>query len=446
MSPLLDSPGGREVIVKKADSRTSNKIHPVAWKMEGNEEKRILVHTKRSTSQVWPDCLLMILHYAQVYCVIQSMALRWPWPLKWLKSLHYVFCLNLDPWDFYKLQQNETYVAIAMYNIHSNELHIDYKYLLLVWGAFLCIALAVFVIVLMYIYISNRLSKETSFAYLRWAYIVILRVITLPLGIVCARVFHCNDDNRVDIMNELKCYEKEHWFYIVPSLFVILLFCVYIIWLFVKPRSQLLKMSVDRHEGYLQLKEAEYLYGLDPMWAVTNFFLFASYRKQGTYLKACLTVLDLLLILSYAFLFNYTTAQSGLVTSLLFFASLSLIIIRPFRIMVFNLMIIVSFMCLSIQSLLGALMVVSPSSSNRNIWLTSSYVTYELAILNGFWVFCIILLVLYLIIRTFRCCCKKGCNRYPLWPSLVNENRNGNLSQNTSKYVYAVLQGRILIG
>ena len=445
MSPLLHN-DNEDIPVQKADSRKSSKVHPTAWTMKETEDNKVLIHTRRSTSQVWPDCILLIIHYLQVYCIIQSMSLRWQWPLKYVTNLHYIFLANLDVWDFLKLQQNGTYVSTTETDIPSDEIMVNYDYLLVIWGAILLVSLVIFLAVVIYIYFSNRLAKATLFAYLRWTFVWILRIITIPVGITVARVFHCNDNDRVDILNDLKCYESVHWIYIAATVLIFALLLIYLVWLFLKPHSQLMKMSADRHEGYLQLKEAEYLYGLDPMWAVTNFFLFVSYRKQGAYFKACLNLLDILLIFAYAFLFNYTTVQSLLTTGLLLVTALGVIIIRPFRILAFNLMAIVSFVCLGVQALLGALVVLSPAASNRNVWLTANYITYELIAINGFWLFWLIIFVIYLLVKCIRCCCKGGCNRSHLWPSLMNTNKKGNLSKNTNKYVHAIIHGRILIG
>lgn len=152
-------------------------------------------------------------------------------------------------------------------------------------------------------------------------------------------------------------------------------------WLITRTRREMLNMTTDRHEGYLQLKETEYVQGLDILYVVGNFHVFSSFKKHGAHYRAILLLMGYAVLIFYAGLFNHIFAQAVTINVLLFLVWLVFIIIRPYRVSAFNVMLLISYLCLNCACLIGALRSNFTSFTIQTIWLTPDYVIWILIVI-----------------------------------------------------------------
>lgn len=413
---------------------------------EDNSEDKLLFadEKKRGTSLILNDASLMVLHFLQMYAVMQAMALRWPWPVDWVRAMNFMFIFNLDVWEFAKVNGNNTYLSVQGYFTPSDSMPLMYWHILAAWAGFLFVAYLGFVVAYSLLMYRRRPALMLQIASLQRFYVILAQVICLPLGTALARVFHCTDDQVMDIDNEQVCFKGTHWAYIGPSLFMIVLFYIaFPTWMIRRTKEEMLNMTSDRHEGYLQLKETEYVQGLDVLYLVGGFHIFSSFKKHGAHLRPTMFFMSLLLFIFYGSLFRYVFLQILLITLLLSCMFTGFLLIRPYRVASFNVMLILAYLCLVVVGMLGCLKTSVDAYSLNSVYLTPQYMVYELSIIHAFWLICTLIFLLYLVVRHCGCCAR--CFRYPLWPSMTSEGLY-KLSPETRKYVRAVLKGRTLVG
>ncbi len=410
-----------------------------------SEDKKLFADGKRrGTSLILNDSILLILHVIQMFCVLQSMAIRWTWPEKWLIATKYVFFVNLDVWEYTKLATNGTYKSIQGYYTPSNTVSINYWYILFAWGVFVVVTCVSFLIIYRVMKYRRRPTVMVHIAQLQRIYIIIWQVVSLPLGVTLARLFHCNANNQVDIDNNMQCFSGIHFAYLGPALAVIIGLYIFLpIWMIVCTRKEIVSMNTDRHEGYLQLKETEFVQGLDVLYTVGNFHIFSSFKKYGAYTRSTLFFITLGILIFYGGLFQYFFAQATVITAIIFLELVAFIVIRPFRVSCFNTMLILSYLCLVGDALLGSMIANYTSVGNPNVWLSPNYLIKLLIGIQVVWVFFCGVFILYLVIRHAGCCHR--CYPYPLWPTMTSDGLN-KLNIDTRKYVRAILKGRTLVG
>ena len=210
---------------------------------------------------------------------------------------------------------------------------------------------------------------------------ILLQFLAVPFGIVITRVFHCRNSIAninglqvpekdqvivMDAQNEFKCQEPvQLTLTVLVSVILASLFLFYPFILRSWTKEQVFTNDRQRHEGYIQLKEAEYEQGLDKHWDIGQYHLFSSFQHPWVYYNSWKFVFKLLLLLCYAFSVRSNSTQatfwsSAIITTLFGLATLALIIRRPFRVRCFNFMIIVSHLSLTANALIGNLMVRPP--------------------------------------------------------------------------------------
>lgn len=65
-----------------------------------------------------------------MFALLQSLSLRWPWPIEWLKPFSFVFIFNLDIWELAKLNTENAYVNAQDYLVDSAAVPINYRLVL----------------------------------------------------------------------------------------------------------------------------------------------------------------------------------------------------------------------------------------------------------------------------------------------------------------------------
>ena len=439
--PLLPTrgshPHGRTKVTVEED--------PQYWDDDWDADEVLFADKKkRGTSLILLDTFLVILNFLQLLCIILSMAMRWPLPEDYLRFIKFVFVFNLDIWELTKLTVPDVYKSVQNYYTPSSLIPINYSYLIFAWGAVAFVIVVSFVIA--YIVINHKKNPFMfiQIAKLQWVYLVILQVLALPIGVALIRLFHCTPTHVTDVDNSVACWSGVHWAYIGPSIAV--LFALFILipaWLIYKSRQEILNMTTERHEGYLQLKETEYVQGLDILWLVSGFHIFSSFKRYGAYLRPTLFLLELVLLVLYGFLFQFINIQALSILGILAVMLIAFLIVRPYRIPAFNVMLILNYTCLAGFCLIGTLKTFFDSITLRSPWLTPTYLLPILYIVSGVWFFLCLLFVLYLLLKHFGAFAR--CSKEPLWPTLTSRGVS-KLSSETRKYMRTILRARHVLG
>ena len=221
-------------------------------------------------------------------------------------------------------------------------------------------------------------------------------------------------------------------------------------------------MPSQRHEAYLQLKEIEFVHGLDSDWMVGHFHVFSSYRKWGAYFRCCAHALVAIVCVLYAALRNELQGQAVTLTCLFLVTFVTCCVIRPYRVPVFNFALCFSLFYIFACFLTGAFLASFDFSTIRSVYLTEDYMAPTVAI-----VMALLFLVgitsplIFIIVRHNQrtccpCCLRRERERRegrwewrrrwtPLWPALATSTLH-RLNPETRKFVRAVLHCRILCG
>ena len=434
--PLLPSP---------QSEATPTHRRGVHFSEDNTDQEEILLaasNKRRSPSLLITDACLLIIHFLQLFAVLLSLALRWPWPVDFLQTTKIIFLVNLDIWEFLKLTSADTYKSVQNYYTPSDLMAVQYRWILLAWAVFLFVSFLVYFLTYMVLTYKKPPKMLVHIARLKRVYIVAAQVLCLPLGITIARLFHCNDSGMMDVSNSIPCFQKTHWLYLTPAIAVAVIVYILIpLWLILRTKTEMLNLTPHRHEGYVQLKEMEYTYGLDMLWLVGNFHIFSSFRKNGAHFRAGLYCFNTLVLLFYGALFNSSIIQAMFIEIVFTLALIAFVVQRPFRVAAYNGMLIVNLLCLTLDGLLGALQIKFTASTVQMVWLLPHYQIILLCVINGVWLFLCLVFIIYISLHGQWC--RKRCHTKSLWPTQHALQR---LDPRTHKYIMAVLRSRLLIG
>ncbi|ESO89671.1 hypothetical protein LOTGIDRAFT_234257 [Lottia gigantea] len=396
----------------------------------------------RKTSLVINDSIILLVEFCQIFALIQSMSLRWAFPYSWINATYYTFWINLDFWEFFKVN-SETYKGIQNYDNPSVEMPFSYDYYLLVIGLLVLLTLFIFLVTYLILRFRRRPYLFVHVSRMQRAVTILCQIFTIPVGVALFRLFQCNSVNQVDVMNDVQCFADIHWAYIAPSVLVFVgLFLAFPVWMIYRIRREVLAATTDHHESYLQLKEMEYMSGLDVIWVVKGFHLFSSFNLRAVFYRPIIQFFKLVLLIVYAAAFSNIFAQALSTAVVLSAFWLLMLYLRPFRITSFNVMVIFGYLCLLGDVIFGSCISYSKPSLVESPWLVQPYAVWVLASINLILVLACILFLLHLMIYTL--CCYRKMGKDPIWPSMVARN-NSQVSKETKKYIYAVLKGRTVL-
>ncbi|XP_038067918.1 uncharacterized protein LOC119737550 isoform X2 [Patiria miniata] len=393
---------------------------------------------KRKTMLVLHDAFFLILDFLQFYALIAAISLRWPWPFNWLYSTRFVFLFNLDIWEFMKMNDPDVYNSARDGFIDSTLIGFDYRWYALGWAIFIFVAITLYIILYIAMNYQKRYNLLLLLAQLQRAYIIVCQILAMPIGVMMAKLFHCNTDDNMDVHNATPCAGGEHLAYIiVPLVIYVGLFIILPIWMIMKIRTQIFSNRSERHEGFLQLKETEFAHGLDFIWAIKLYHLFSSFRLVWSYYRPVMFFFKLVLLAAYAALLWLPMWQ--MVVFLVAICPLFLVIFirRPFRITSFNVYIMINFLCMLIFSIMGLMQNLFDTNS---VFFQIEYLFSELLAIGAFWSAFTIIWFVYVLLRYFGILCRG----VPLWPEMTSRDLN-KLSDETQKYMKALLKGRIVL-
>lgn len=398
---------------------------------------------KRRVSLLWQDCFLLILDFLQFLAIYQSMALRWTWPKEWLSNTYFVFLFNLDVYEFVKLHSG-VYTSVQNYNTPSSSVPVQFSAISIGWLVVILMLAAVYPIIYGVLWYRKSPALMTKMAYTRRVYVVILQALTLPLATYVGHIFQCTDTDRVDVMNDLKCFYGIHWLYVTFGLaiflFLFVLFPVYMVYI---TRSESVGSCPKHHESFLLLKETEYKVGLNKSWLVANMFVFSSFRFWGLYHRAVMQWLKLAIIIAFCAGFNNISSQSLAVTLLFFGYFLAFIFVRPYRIVIYNIMMLLSFLTLGCLGIIGSMVTRYNVYTLSSPWLLPQYSRWVLTTIVTSWAVFWFMFLVYLVVRSILY--QKKVIATPVWPTFSTSD-NDHLSLQTKKFLKTFLHARFVLG
>ena len=185
----------------------------------------------------------------------------------------------------------------------------------------------------------------------------------------------------------------------------------------------MLSMPSKRHEAYLQLKEIEFVHGLDVDWMIGHFHILSSFKKWGAYYRGFVHGFIGLVVLLVATMHQKENALAILMTCLIFVVFLLCCIIRPYRVPVFNWCLCWSMFAIFGAFLTGAFVSSFDTETIHSVYLTEKYMTYILVVVACvFFVVGLIGPLIFILIRhNQRTCCPCCLKKYSVKGEKVRE-------------------------
>lgn len=107
---------------------------------------------------------------------VQSLSLRWPWPETWVKSMRWIFAINLDVWEIAKVNSNSTYKSVQEYLTDSELMPFDYWHVLVAWGVLLLILISLYAITYCVLIRMDHPYLMVKIAHIQRAFIITMQV------------------------------------------------------------------------------------------------------------------------------------------------------------------------------------------------------------------------------------------------------------------------------
>lgn len=401
------------------------------------------------------DALLLCLEHLQIFGLILSLSLLWPWPQDWIRGMSFTFLLNLDFWEFAKVHT----VYSGQQQAFPDPLQVPLGYLGYSIAWIIGLILAALLLATLY-----KLVPKVPFlgiveglllrAKLVRFFTLMAQVLCLPFGLVLARLFHCQNypsgPNAElvfrSIVLEDTCWSSSHLGLLIPMLIIaVAYFIVLPCWMVHTIIKQLLFRIVctpstwDTHENYIRLKEAEYVQGLDISWETKHFTLFSSFARPWVWFRPLSYAIKGILLAVYSGLFYLPTEQAIVLFAVVCCILIVSTALPVYRLHTFNFMLSFSLFVNLCNTLVGMLLVLRVQSP----LLLGVYLLSALIVINITWFLVAIVWIAYLVIRNMEFVTR----RYgPLWPTLNEINWSGkHKSNHTLRYFEEILAGRKML-
>ncbi|KAL4236712.1 hypothetical protein ACF0H5_005096 [Mactra antiquata] len=401
---------------------------------------------KRSVNLVWLDVFLLVVDFLQIFALIQSMALRWTFPEKWLRNTYFLFGINLDVWEIYKFTNSSVYKSVQSHYLASSEIGVSYSHIVYGWFGgvgFLAVLYATMHLIFLIKFYPQSWPRRIM-SWVQFFYVVLIHVLSLPMGIALFRLYECEGDtNKVYTMNEYDCYSAGHWKLAAPALvYIFLVFVIYPAFLVWKIRQDGMTGTSEGYLSYILMKETEYKIHVNKTWLLGSMWIFSSFKHRGRYYKSTLQIVKLALLITYAAGFQNISHQSLATALILLFVVIIAAIIRPFRLTSCNVFLIFSLLCNLANTFVGSLVSFYNPYTLPSAWLTSNYVTYFLLFIQVCWLVSLLVLLMYLISRTI-CHSTKSCYKRAVWPNIATSG-TGYLTSETRKFMTGIIKAKIM--
>jgi len=416
----------------------------------------ITVAPTRSPALWKSDLLTLIIEHLQLYALILSLSLRWPWPTDYIRGSRFMFVINFDLWELVKTD-SDVYKGVADATIDPDEVPFDYFAFALSW---LLVAICLPIVCLVCYYAMKRIKEMSIPMMIRWqshvlhVFLILAQLLCLPFSIVTVRLLQCDtytppgkdSQYKSVVLSNTDCWSGAHIGLLVPMSLVSIFYLIVIpLWMTRTIKHQLVVSSLcclcrghRTHENHLRLKEMEYSLELEDGWLNKHYRLFSSYRRSWVLHRPVNFFVKTLVVVIYGVLFysDYYQANSLFVVLLLWL--LLLLFLPVYRLHVFNVLLIISLLANTSNAVLGLLVVLETESS---LVIGQNLVNALLVIQFG-WLTFAVLCTFYLLLRYYHkigplVVTMTGKNS-SLWPTLPS-------SSDDHKYLVAILQSRRIL-
>jgi len=415
---------------------------------EGDETQEQPLKTRDITLWI-SDAIVLLIEHLQYYAIILALSEHWGWPISWVNATAFTLIFNIDIWEFRKVESGAFNHSRTSF-IDTTKIGFNYMSYLAAWGVMLCIISVTFGVI--YYRWMKRRPLYLLILVARWKRVMFLvfQFIAIPFGVAAARTFHCRKNillnvDVMDVQNEYECYSATHVvLMILVSVVFLGLFIFYPLILRYWVQLQVFSGDPVRHEGYLQLKEAEYEQGLDTSWYINQYHLFSSFNRFWIYYNPLKFFFKFLLVAAFALSIQSTFWSSASITILFALASFLTIIKRPFRVTCFNYMLAYNHFIIAANALIGNFMVIPPWEDPNKFqivaFLRPPSISNILMAINLSWLVFTCLWIFYLMILN-----NGGLRRNErIWPRLSYESSN-KIGEDTKKYLKAALKARVIL-
>ncbi|XP_065899190.1 uncharacterized protein [Dysidea avara] len=421
--------------------------------VEQTDSSDVTVASTRSPALWKSDLLILIIEHLQLYALILSLSLRWPWPTDYIRGSRFMFVINFDLWELVKTD-DDIYRGVAAATIDPNEVPFDYFAFALSW---LLVVTCLPIVCVVCHYAMKKIKEMPLPTMIRWqshvlhVFLILAQLLCLPFAIVTVRLLQCDTytppgaDSRYKsvVLSDTDCWSGTHIGLLLPMSLVSIFYLIVIpLWMMKTIKRQLVVSSLcclcrghRTHENYLRLKEMEYSLELEDGWLNKHCRLFSSYRRSWVLYRPVGFFVKVLVVLIYGVLFYSDYYQANSLFAVLLLWLLLLLFLPVYRLHVFNVLLIISLLANTSNAVLGLLVVLETESS---LVIGQNLVNALLVIQFG-WLTVTILCTLYLLLRHYH---KIGplvvtttAKNTSLWPTLRS-------STNDHKYLLAILQSR----
>lgn len=403
------------------------------------------------------DLIILIIEHLQLYALILSLSLRWPWPTDYIRQSRFVFIINFDLWELAKTD-DDIYRGVAGATVDPDDVPLNYFAFSLSW---LLVAICIPMGCITFHYSVKKIKRikvQTIIklrSYSLQAFFISAQLLCLPFTMVTMRLLQCDTYTRQGrdgqyrsvVLDHTICWDNKHIGLLVPMAMVSIFYMIIVpLWMLRMIRHQLVVSSLccvcqghRTHENYLRLKEMEYSLKLEDTWLTKNFRLFSSYRRSWVLYRPTSIFIKALIGLIYGVLFYSLQGQAILLFTVLSLWLLIVLLLPVYRLHVFNVILIISLLANTSNLVLGLLIAIETENS---LIIGQNLVNALLVIQLG-WLTVAILCTLYLLLRYYH---KLGplllfttkSRHAPLWPTLPS-------SAHDHKYLQAIFQSRRLL-
>lgn len=438
------------------DGREVNSKLMKKFAVETSEGNHVNSISKRSPALWKSDLIILLVEHVQLYALILSLSLRWPWPTNYIRQSRFVFIINFDLWEIVRTDDS-IYQGVSGATVDPADVPLNYFAYSLSW---LLVATCIPIACVMFHHSVSKIKKiEAAMViklqcYSLQIFFICAQLLCLPFTMVTVRLLQCHtysnppgggSEYRSVVLKDTLCWDNVHIGLLVAMTAVSIFYMVVVpLWMLRIIRSHLIVSSLccvcqghRTHENYLRLKEMEYSLELDDGWLTKNFRLFSSYRRSWLLYRPTSIFIKATIVLIYGLLFYSSQSQAILLFTVLSLWLLLVLLLPVYRLPVFNVLLIISLLANTSNAVLGLLIVIQTESS---LIIGQNLVNALLVIQFG-WLTIAILCTVYLLLRCYH---KIGpllvftSRHTPLWPTLPT-------SSYDHKYLQAILQSRHLL-
>lgn len=412
---------------------------------------------KRSkVSMLASDAILLAVEHIQIYALILSLSLAWPWSYDWIRVNSIVFFFNLDFWEFAKVHT----VYGSQTQAYEDPSNVPFNYLTytIIWLLVALLMPLIFVVIFLVIRkvpTYGPLQVILFRAKLTRAFLFIAQILVIPFGLTTVRLVDCQiyidtltgeQQFRSIVLKDTQCWSATHLGIMVPLLIVALIYVValplgmiFIIQKELIAPLYCMCVSQQTHERMILLKEAEFVQGIDLTWATNHYSLFSSFHRRWAWFRALSFFVKVLIICIYGGLFYQQIIQTILLFALFVILLLTVIILPVYRINIFNLMLTFSIFVNICNITLGMLL----SLGVQNALLFGQNLINSLLVVNVAWDVVAAGWFSYIYLRSQKII---GTKLGSLWPVLSElDSTNPFRSKHTEKFFKALLSGRRIL-